>query len=61
MFDLTAIQAAIRAQGLNGWLLADFRWVAPVAVFGYRGGEARRGLMEMNLSSPRPLVLSAHR
>ena len=25
MFDLTAIQAAIRAQGLDGWLLADFR------------------------------------
>ena len=32
MFDLTAIQAAIRAQGLNGWLLADFRWVAGYAV-----------------------------
>ena len=25
MFDLTAIQAVIRAQGLDGWLLADFR------------------------------------
>ncbi|MBC8112963.1 MAG: M24 family metallopeptidase [Candidatus Saccharimonas sp.] len=25
MFDLAAIQAAIRAQGLDGWLLADFR------------------------------------
>lgn len=25
MFDPSAIQAAIRAQGLDGWLLADFR------------------------------------
>lgn len=25
MFDLAAIQVAIRAQGLDGWLLADFR------------------------------------
>lgn len=37
------------------------RWVAPIAVAGYRGGEARRGLMQTNHSRFCPLVLPAHR
>ncbi len=45
--DIAAVQGALRADGLDGWLLYDFRGLNPIAAdvtaVARQGGHLRRG------------------